>query len=225
MKNILFVVTNADTIGTGNIKTGYEFSEIADPYFEFVNAGFTIDFASINGGATPEYGYDEKQSNSKLFRESKGFAQLNDSLKLENIAIKKYDAIFFPGGLGPMVDMVNNNVLKNTISQFYKSGKIISAVCHGTVAFLHVKLNDGTFLINGKRITCFSSKEEEIKKHFVGSVIPFLLDEALKKHGAVYSKAAPFEQHVVIDKNIITGQNPPSASAVAKAIIESLLNY
>lgn len=223
MKHILFIVTSTDKIGTSNVKTGYEFSEVADPHFEFVKAGFTVDFASILGGMPPEDGYDETHKNSVLFRNSTGFKRLNLSNKLEDINIEAYDAIFFPGGLGPMVDLLDNNTVKNCITKFYENGKIISAVCHGSVAFLNVKLSDGNFLIKGKKITSFTTAEEEIKKHHLGEIIPFLLDNALINLGANFSNKNPFESYVVIDENIITGQNPRSANGVAKAVIQKLI--
>lgn len=222
MKHILFIITSADRVGTSNIKTGYEFSEIADPYFEFVKVGYTVDFASILGGLPPEDGYDESNSNSKLFRNSEGFKRLNFSHKLENIDIEAYDAIFFPGGLGPMMDMVDNQLVKSIIAKVYERGKIVAAVCHGPVAFLNVKLSNGKFLLEDKKITSFTEAEEKLKKHHLEKVIPFLLDKALINQGANYSNAEPFESYVIADRNIITGQNPASASGVAKAIIQKL---
>lgn len=223
MKHILFIVTSTDKIGTNNYKTGYEFSEIADPYLEFINVGFNVDFTSILGGTPPEDGYDETHKNSLSFRNSAGFQRLNFSHKLKNVNIDSYDAIFFPGGLGPMVDLLDNKIVNNWITKFYETGKIISAVCHGSVAFLNVKLSDGNFLIKDKKITSFTTAEEEIKKHHLGEIIPFLLDNALINLGANFSNKNPFESYVVIDENIITGQNPRSANGVAKAVIQKLI--
>lgn len=222
MKHILFIVTSANKVGASNIKTGYEFSEVADPYLEFIKKGYTVDFASILGGLPPEDGYDENNSNSKLFRNSTGFKRLNFSHRLENIDIEAYDAIFFPGGLGPMVDMAENDTVKNIISKVYESGKIVAAVCHGPVALLNVKLSNGKLLLEGKKVTSFTEAEEKFKKHHLGKVIPFLLDETLINQGAKYSNAEPFESYVIADGNLITGQNPASASDVAKAIIQKL---
>jgi putative intracellular protease/amidase len=112
MKHILFIITNTEKIGTSNFKTGYEFSEVADPYLEFTKAGYTVDFASIQGSTVPEDGYDKNNQNSKLFMNSAGYKRLNFSHRLEDINADAYDAIFFPGGLGPMVDMADNQVVK-----------------------------------------------------------------------------------------------------------------
>lgn len=222
MKHILFVVTSAAIVGTKNCKTGYEFSEVADPYFEFIKAGYTIDFASINGGLPPEDGYDEAHEKSKLFKTSAGFKRLNFSHKLKDVNMDAYDAVFFPGGLGPMVDMVDNVQVKNAISKMYEAGKLVAAVCHGPVALLHVTLSDGTELLQGKKLTCFTKQEEAAKGHELENVIPFMLDETLIEQGSVFSKAKPFESHVVVDGNLITGQNPASAKEVALEMIKIL---
>ncbi|MFI5138320.1 MAG: type 1 glutamine amidotransferase domain-containing protein [Sphingobacteriales bacterium] len=222
MKHILFIVTSADKTGAANHKTGYEFSEVADPYLEFIKAGYTVDFASINGGCPPEDGYDENHKNSKLFKNSAGFKRLNFSHKLEAIDIDAYDAIFFPGGLGPMVDLADNQPVKSIIAKVYESGKIVAAVCHGPVALLKVKLSNGTLLLEGKKVTSFTEQEEEAKGHLLGAIIPFMLDKTLKQQGAIFSAGKPFGSHVVVDGNLITGQNPASAINVAKEIIKKI---
>lgn len=114
MNHILFIVTSTDKIGTNNVNCGYEFSEVADPYIEFTKAGYTVDFASIEGGKVPENGYVEITVNNKNFRNSGGYKRLNFSYKLSDINVDAYDAIFFPGGLGPMVDMVDNTLIKKS---------------------------------------------------------------------------------------------------------------
>lgn len=221
MKHILFIVTSTELIGTSNHNAGYEFSEVADPYLEFCNAGCTVDFASIKGGHPPEDGYDEAHENSSVFRNSNGYRRLNFSHRLESVNVEAYDAIFFPGGLGPMVDMIDNVLVKSTIAKVYENGKIISAVCHGPAAFLNVKLSSGECLIADKKITCFTEEEETIKRHYLNEVIPFMLDKALKDQGGIYSNKDPFCNYVIIDGNIITGQNTASAKDVAKAVIEN----
>lgn len=222
MKHILFVVTSAHKIGTSNCKTGYEFSEVADPYLELTRAGYTVDFASILGGLPPEDGYDASNSNSLTFKNSAGYKRLNFSHRLADVDLDAYDCIFFPGGLGPMVDIANSQLVKSIIAKMYEGGKIVSAVCHGSVAFLDVRLSNGKLLLEGKNITSFTEAEETLKKHDIGKIIPFLLDQALISQGALFSNAAPFEKYVIRDGNIITGQNPNSASDVAKAIIQEL---
>lgn len=215
MKHILFVITSTNVIGDSKRSTGYEFSEVADPYFEFVSKGYTVDFASILGGTPPATGYDISHQNSKEFRGGNGFKRLNFSYKLSDIDTEAYDAIFFPGGLGPMVDMVNNYLVKEIIKNVYESGRIVGAVCHGPVALLNVMLSDGSNLIKGKKINSFTKAEEDADGHTLGDVIPFLLDAELMNQGALFSNTTPFDSYVVVDNNLVTGQNPASASGVA----------
>ena len=222
MKHILFIVTSMNVTGTGNHKAGYEFSEIADPYFEFINKGYTVDFASILGGEPPFVGYDSSQMTSKKFKESNGFKRLNFSHKLSHVNIDAYDAIFFPGGLGLMTDMVDNPLVKEIIKEVYESDRVVGAVCHGPAALLNVTLSDGKNLLKGKKINSFTKEEEVEDNHLLGDVIPFMLDEELIKQGAVFSNAKPFESYVVTDGNLVTGQNPASASVVAIRMMELL---
>lgn len=222
MKHILFIVTSTDKTGTEKQNAGYEFSEIAEPYFQFVKHKNTVDFASMLGGTPPYVGYDEANKTSKAFKESNGFKRLNFSHKLSDIDINAYDAIFFPGGLGLMTDMVDNKLVKDIIRNIYESGKIIGAVCHGPTALLNVWLTDGSNLLAGKKINSFTKAEEEIDNHILGDVIPFMLDEELIKQGAIFSHREPFKPYVVHDKNLVTGQNPASATGVALKMIELL---
>ena len=222
MKHILFIVTNTNVTGTGKHDAGYEFSEVADPYFEFTNQRYTIDFASIQGGKPPFVGYDATHKTSKQFKEGKGFKRLGFSHKLSNINIDAYDAIFFPGGLGPMTDMLTNPLVKDTIKKVYESGRVIGAVCHGPVALLNVTLSNGKNLLEGKNINSFTEAEENLDKHVLDDVIPFMLDAELKKQGAKFSYTTPFDAYVVTDGNLITGQNPASASNVALKMIDLL---
>jgi putative intracellular protease/amidase len=223
MKHILFIITSTDKTGTGKHPAGYEFSEIADPYFEFTNKGHTVDFASILGGYPPYVGYDSSQKTSKEFKESNGFKRLSFSHPLNNINVEAYDAIFFPGGLGLMTDMVDNPLVKKIIKEAYENEKVIGAVCHGPSALLNVTLSDGSNLLKGKKINSFTKAEEDIDKHLLGDVIPFMLDEELTKQGAVFSHTSPFDPYVVRDGNIVTGQNPASAADVAKKMIDLLI--
>lgn len=222
MKHILFIVTSTDTTGTGKHPAGYEFSEIADPYFEFIKKGYTVDFSSILGGEPPFVGYDSSQENNKNFKEGNGFKRLSFSHKLKDVSIDAYDAIFFPGGLGLMTDMVENQLVKEIIKSTYENGKIIGAVCHGPSALLNVILSDSSNLLKGKKINSFTKAEEDIDKHLLGDVIPFMLDEELIQQGVLFSHKKPFEPYVVIDGNIVTGQNPASASHVALRMIDLL---
>ncbi|MFK5982237.1 MAG: type 1 glutamine amidotransferase domain-containing protein [Flavobacteriaceae bacterium] len=224
MKHILFIVTSTNKTGTGKHDAGYEFSEIADPYFEFINKGYTVDFASILGVKPPYVGYDSSQENSKKFLESNGFKRLNFSHKLSEIDVDAYNAIFFPGGLGLMTDMIDDLFVKEIIKKVYESNRVIGAVCHGPTALLNVILTDGSNLLNGKKINSFTEAEEDIDKHLLGDVIPFMLDKALKNQGAIFSHTTPFDSYVISDNKIVTGQNPASATYVARKMIKLLEN-
>lgn len=222
MKRILFIITSTNITGRAKLAAGYEFSEIADPYYEFINKGITVDFASILGGKPPYVGYDSKHQTSKKFIESSGFKRLNFSHKLSDIDIAAYDAIFFPGGLGLMTDMVDEPLVKEIIKNTYENGKIIGAVCHGPAALINVMLSDGSNLLEGKKINSFTEAEEKLDGHVLGDVIPFMLDEELIKQGAIFLHNEPFKPYVVNDGNLVTGQNPASASGVAIKMIELL---
>lgn len=222
MKHILFIVTSTDITGMGKHAAGYEFSEVADPYFEFTDKGHTVDFASILGGAPPFVGYQDSQLLSKRFREGSGFKRLNFSHQLSDVDIQAYDAIFFPGGLGPMTDMVTNPLVKNIVKKVYESGRVVGAVCHGPVALLNVTLSNGKNLLEGKRINSFTEAEENLDKHLLGNVIPFMLDAELIKQGALFSNTTPFDSYVVTDGNLVTGQNPASSAGVALKMIDLL---
>ncbi|WP_456459268.1 type 1 glutamine amidotransferase domain-containing protein [Reichenbachiella sp.] len=222
MKHILFIVTSTNKTGTEERAAGYEFSEIADPYTVFTENGFTVDFASMLGGAPPYVGYDESQSTSSNFKNSSGFKRLNFSQKLSEIDTTAYDAIFFPGGLGLMTDMVEDPLVKQTIKNFYESGKLIGAVCHGPAALLNVKLSNGDNLLAGKKINSFTEAEEAIDKHTLGGVIPFMLEDELIKQGAIFSHGKPFAPYVVADEKLVSGQNPASATGVAQQMVELL---
>ncbi len=218
-KRILFVITSTETIGPNNRPSGYEFSEVAHPYLVFTANGIRVDFASIKGGRPPEDGFNSKDTASVIFRESDGFNDLNDSKALDQVDLDQYDAIFFPGGLGPMSDMFDNPVVKNAIAYFYETGRVVGAVCHGPVALLNVKLSDGTWLLNGKRVAAFTTAEEDgHSEHDV----PFMLDAEMINQGAIHSYADPFEKHVVVDGLLITGQNPASAAGVAQEMVNSI---
>ncbi len=216
VKHVLFILTNAGTIGPNNRKTGFFFPEVAHPVHEFENAGYAVEFASLDGGTPPADGYDDSDEASRTFLESKAYARLQRSRKLEEIDVTAYDAVFVPGGLGPMVDMPESPVLKAAIAKAYDANLIVGAVCHGPVALLNVKLDSGDYLIKGKNLTGFSNAEEEI---YAAEDVPFLLQSALEGQGATFSAAEPWQAHTVVDGRLVTGQNPASGGPVARDMI------
>lgn len=219
MKHILFIVTSAAEIGHKHRKTGYFFSEVAHPYHEFTAQGYAVDFASLKGGTPPHDAYDAKDPLMKAFYEGKGFARLNNSRKLSDVDASAYDAVFIPGGLGPMVDIATDPLVKKTVAEVYERGQVLGAVCHGPVALLGAKLSDGKYLVDGKRITAFTDEEE---KGYAIEDVPFLLETALQKQGPHFVQGTPWQSFTVVDGRLVTGQNPASASAVARDMIKLL---
>ena len=186
MKHVLFILTNAGEIGPNKRKTGYFFPEVAHPVEVFEHAGVAVEYASPLGGAIPDDGYDENDPAQKAFRNSAAIRRLNRSRKLSEVDVLDYDAIFFPGGLGPMVDIAVDPEVKRAVARAWEGGKIVSAVCHGPAALLDVKLEDGSALIKGRKLTSFSNAEEA---GYAQADVPFNLEDALKAEGAEYSSA------------------------------------
>jgi len=219
VKHVLFVLTNTPEIGPNHRPTGYFFSEVAHPYDVFDAAGIAIEYASPLGGTPPEDGYDESDSVQLAFRHSKAIRRMARSRKLSEVDVLDYDAVFFPGGLGPMMDIAVDPEVKRVVARAWEAGKIVAAVCHGPAAFLGVKLADGTPLIQGRKLTSFSNEEEE---GYAKADVPFLLEDALRAEGADYAATSVWQSKVVVDGKLFTGQNPASAGPLAEAIVEAL---
>jgi putative intracellular protease/amidase len=218
-KHVLFILTNAAEIGPHQRATGYFFPEVAHPYEVFDHAGVAVEYASLLGGAIPEDGYDANDPAQLAFRNSAAIRRLNHSRKLSEVDVRDYDAIFFPGGLGPMVDIARNPEIQAAVLQAWNADKIVAAVCHGPAALLGVKLEDGTPLVYGRKLTSFSDEEEA---GYAQADVPFNLETALRAEGANYAAAAVWQEHVVVDGRLMTGQNPASGGALAKEIVKAL---
>ncbi|MBC7938129.1 MAG: type 1 glutamine amidotransferase domain-containing protein [Rhizobacter sp.] len=219
-KKILIIVSNANTIGPLNRRTGTFLPEVAHPYAEFDKAGYQIDFASLSGD-TPyldAVNLADDPDNLK-FLTGKGWATMQKATKLSNVDVSVYDAIFVPGGLAPMVDMPENPLLKKVIAETYERNAVVGAVCHGPVSLLNVKLSDGSYIVNGKNIASFTTEEED---NFARPDVPFDLQTALTKQGAIFHAAEPWSANSITDGNLVTGQNPASARGVAEKIIAIL---
>lgn len=219
VKNVLFILTNAATIGPHERKTGYFFAEVAHPIEVLERAGVAVEFASPAGGAIPEDGYDEKDPAQRAFKDSAAYRRMNHSRKLSEVDAADYDALFFPGGLGPMVDITGNPEVKSAVARAYAAGKLVSAVCHGPSALLGVKVADGTPLLQGRRVTSFSNAEEE---GYAKADVPFELETALRSEGALYEAADVWQALVIVDGRLLTGQNPASAAPLAEALVSAL---
>lgn len=219
-KKILIILSNANAIGPNNRRTGIFLPEVAHPYAEFEKAKYQIDFASLTGDTPYLDALNLANDPDNLaFLTGKGWTAMQKAIKLSDVDASKYDAIFVPGGLAPMVDMPENALLKEVIKQTYERNAVVGAVCHGPVALLNVKLSNGSYLVNGKNITSFTDEEE---KGYAIADVPFLLETALTKQGAKFHAAAVWTAHSIADGNLVTGQNPASAKGVAEKMITIL---
>jgi len=218
-KRILFVVSSASVIGPHNRATGNLLTEVANPYQTFKKQGYDIDVYSVNGGEAPIDMVELDDELNIAFLNGEGAAAMKNTKKIDQVSITGYDAVFVPGGLAPVVDMPENVTVQNILSGMYEKGSVVSAVCHGPVALINVKLNDGSYLIDGKNVTGFSKAEEE---NYAKEDVPFELEDALKQRGANYSATAPWQAYVVTDGRLVTGQNPASAKGVAESVIKIL---
>ncbi|WP_109476216.1 type 1 glutamine amidotransferase domain-containing protein [Paraburkholderia sp. C35] len=219
VKHALFILTNAAEIGPNKRATGYYYPEVAHPFEVLDAAGIAVEFASPQGGNPPFDGYDGDDAVQRTFSESAAVRRMAHSRKLSEVDVLDYDAIFFPGGLGPMVDIANDPDVKRAVLRAWNGGKIVAAVCHGPVALLGVNLDDGTPLVKGRQLTSFSNAEEE---GYAKADVPFMLEDALREAGAQYASTDPWQEKVVVDGRLITGQNPASGSAVGEAIVAAL---
>jgi len=216
-KKILIIVSNANAIGPNNRRTGTFLPEVAHPYAEFEKANYQIDFASLTGDTPYLDALNLANDPDNLaFLTGKGWEAMQKAVKLSTVDVSNYDAVFVPGGLAPMVDMPENELLKKVIKETYERNAVVGAVCHGPVALLNVKLSNGTYLVNGKNITSFTDEEE---RGYAIADVPFLLETALTKQGAKFHAAAVWSAHSIADGNLVTGQNPASAKGVAEKMI------
>lgn len=222
---ILMVLTSHDQLGDTGKKTGFWLEEFAAPYYTFVDAKAEIILASPKGGQPPlDPKSDEEDAQTDATRrfstDKNAQAALADTLPLGEIDPYDFDAVFYPGGHGPLWDLAEDVDSKTLLESFYASNKPVATVCHAPGVLKHVKAPDGSSVVKGKKVTGFSNSEEEA----VGltKVVPFLVEDMLKNAGGVYSKAADWESYVVEDGHLITGQNPASSEAVAQALLKRL---
>ena len=216
---VLFVVTNAAVIGPHQRPTGFFFPEIAHPFEELDKAGIAVEFASPLGGKPPEDGFDAGDSTQTGFLDSMAYRRLAHSRTLSEVDVLDYDAIFIPGGLGPMVDITGNPDVQSAVQRAWTAGRIVSAVCHGPSGFLGVTLDDGTPLVRGRKLTAFSTAEEN---GYADQDVPFDLETALREEGALFEATDPWQPKLVVDGRLITGQNPQSGGLVGQALAKAL---
>ncbi|WP_246022551.1 type 1 glutamine amidotransferase domain-containing protein [Filimonas effusa] len=222
---ILIVLTSHSQLGNTGEKTGFWVEEFAAPYYALVDAGYDVTIASPLGGQPPidpKSAAPESQTEAtKRFYADKALQEkLAHSQKLSDVKESDYAAIFYPGGHGPLWDLTNDKHSIALIEAFYASGKPVAAVCHAPAVLLHAHTPSGELIISGKKVTGFSNEEEAAVK--LTNVVPFLLEDELKQSGGVYSKGANWGSYILQDGQLITGQNPASSEAAAKALMSLL---
>jgi putative intracellular protease/amidase len=228
---ILIVVTNAGEYEKVGYRTGLWLGELTHFWDVAEEAGFAIDIASPAGGYVPidpeslmvqetAHMIGLETAVQKRYQDRAFMDQLRDSRKVSDVDPSDYDAIYLTGGHGVMFDFTAEGLARK-VAEFFEAGKIVSAVCHGAGGLLNARLSTGEYLLKGHKATGFSWREEELARR--ADVVPFSLEEEMKKRGAKYEKAIlPYATHVVEDGQLITGQNPKSARGVAEAVLKRL---
>ncbi|AZI32542.1 type 1 glutamine amidotransferase domain-containing protein [Kaistella carnis] len=222
---ILFVLTSHDQLGNTGEKTGFWIEEFASPYYYLVDKGVDVTLASPKGGQPPIDPTSDKPENQTestiRFKADKELQEkLSKTHKLSEVSSDDYDAVFYPGGHGPLWDLAESETSAKLIESFYNSNKPVSFVCHAPAALKHVKNTDGEPLVKGKKVTGFTNTEEELVK--LTDVVPFLVEDMLKENGGIYSKKGDFEEYAIEDGLLITGQNPASSEKVAEMLLAKL---
>lgn len=218
-KSVLMVVTSHDAID-GEHPTGLWFEEFSVPYTLFRNQGYAITVASPKGGDAPIdprslEEYEATAANETARAALKGTRRLDSNLRVAD-----FDATFFCGGHGTMFDLPDNADVQQWVAEFMQADKVLASVCHGPACLVGVSLGDGTPVVKGRKVTSFTDQEEravELDRH-----MPFLLESRLRELGAEFMPAANWQDNVVVDDNLVTGQNPQSSASAARAVIRLL---
>lgn len=223
--NILIVLTSHDTLGNTGRKTGFWLEEFAAPYYAFVDAGVQVTLASPAGGQPPldpkSDDPDAQTDDTRRFRQDKDAQrQLAATLRLAQVQAADYDAVFYPGGHGPLWDLAEDPKSVALIETMLAAGKPVAAVCHAPGVLRHAMTADGKPLVQGRQVTGFSNAEEAAVQ--LSDVVPFLVEDELKRLGGQYTSGPDWQPHVVSDGLLVTGQNPASSVGVANALLDRL---
>lgn len=223
--NILFVLTSHDKLGDTGKKTGFWVEEFANPYYTLLDKGAHITIATPKGGAAPidpssdtpdaATAYTERYDN-----DAEAKKRIANTKVLADMNVNDFDAVFYPGGHGPLWDLANDTTSIALIEKFNSQNKPVAFVCHAPAALKDVKNADGTPLVKGKNVTGFTNTEEAAVE--LTDVVPFLVEDMLKKNGGIYSKKDDWQPYAIQDENLITGQNPASSELVAEKLLQNL---
>lgn len=219
---ILMVLTSHDQLGNTGRKTGFWLEEFAAPYYVFKDAGVELTLSSPKGGQPPVDPKSDLQENQTpamaRFKQDKAAQKaLSETSKLANLKAEDFDSIFYVGGHGPMWDLAESPVSIALIESFYNADKPVALVCHSP-GVLHRVTYKGAPIVKGKRVTGFSNSEEEEVK--LTHVVPFLVEDELKRLGGRFEKAPNWQSFVIVDGLLLTGQNPASSTAAAQSLLE-----
>lgn len=218
---ILFVVTSHDKKGNTGKPTGFYLSEVAHPWEILHSAGYEIDFVSPKGGKPPVDGFNlEDPINKKFWENSEYKYKIEHTMKPSEVYPEEYIAIFYAGGHGAMWDFADNAALAKIAAEIYEHNGVVSAVCHGPAGLVNIKLSNGKYIVDGKKINAFTNEEESAVG--LSEVVPFLLEQKLIERGAKFEKSGLWQVHVVTDQRVVTGQNPASATEVGKSILQEI---
>lgn len=218
--SVLMVLTSHELLGDTGQPTGWFVAEAAHPWKVFTDAGCLVEFASPLGGHPAMYGLDSEDSVQEDFLDFYG-PRGPETIAVARVDPSTFAAVFFVGGHGTMWDFADDVALAALTSTMYEAGGVVAAVCHGPAALVNVRLEDGSFLVEGKRIAAFTDAEEAAVQ--LEEVVPFSLESVLKERGACHEASPNFEQKIVTDGRLVTGQNPASAQGVSEAVV-GLLN-
>ena len=222
---ILMVLTSHDKLGDTGKKTGFWLEEFAAPYYVFKDAGAEITLASPLGGQPPldpksDEADAQTESTQRFKDDAAAKAALASTLKLRDASASEFDAVFYPGGHGPLWDLSENAYSIALIEAMFAASKPVAVVCHAPGVLRHVKSADGKPVVTGKSVTGFTNTEE--KAVGLTEVVPFLVEDMLKKNGGKYSKVGDWQPYVITDGLLITGQNPASSAPAAEALLKKL---
>jgi len=223
-KKILFVLTSHEDLGDTGKKTGFWTEELAAPYYALADQGAEITLASPKGGQPPidpksEDPDAQTDATRRMAEDKELLGKLSNTTVLSDIKMEDYDAVFYPGGHGPLWDLAEDATSQKLIVDFYKAEKPVAFVCHAPGVLKNVKV-DGEYLVNGKNVTGFTNTEEEAVQ--LTDIVPFLVEDMLKENGGNYSKLGDWSPYAVVDGRLITGQNPASSEKVAEELLKML---